>query len=157
MKTVADLVDRLQVHHRRTADTPLFNPVFQLSLDLSRMCSESGCGALIDVEHVPIAAAATELATAQQRATNGPGRQTGVGSPTSGGGYGTALDHALADGEDFELILAVPPDEGARMIAEQPLSGVRLSDIGEFVADRGLWQRDATGVITPLPPRGWEH
>ncbi|MFN6934523.1 MAG: phosphoenolpyruvate carboxylase [Tsuneonella sp.] len=36
MKTVADLVERLQVHHRQTADTPLFNPVFQLSLDLSR-------------------------------------------------------------------------------------------------------------------------
>ncbi|MFN3510727.1 MAG: phosphoenolpyruvate carboxylase, partial [Tsuneonella troitsensis] len=36
MKTVADLVERLRVHHRQTADTPLFNPVFQLSLDLSR-------------------------------------------------------------------------------------------------------------------------
>ncbi len=36
MKTVADLVERLRLHHRQTADTPLFNPVFQLSLDLSR-------------------------------------------------------------------------------------------------------------------------
>ncbi|ANY19510.1 Phosphoenolpyruvate carboxylase [Tsuneonella dongtanensis] len=36
MKTVTDLVERLQAHHRQTADTPLFNPVFQLSLDLSR-------------------------------------------------------------------------------------------------------------------------
>lgn len=36
MKTVADLVERLRVHHRQIADTPLFNPVFQLSLDLSR-------------------------------------------------------------------------------------------------------------------------
>ncbi|MGX7925152.1 phosphoenolpyruvate carboxylase [Tsuneonella sp. HG094] len=36
MKTVDELVERLQVHHRQTADTPLFNPVFQLSLDLSR-------------------------------------------------------------------------------------------------------------------------
>ncbi len=36
MKTVADLVERLRLHHQQTADTPLFNPVFQLSLDLSR-------------------------------------------------------------------------------------------------------------------------
>ncbi|MGX7953704.1 phosphoenolpyruvate carboxylase [Tsuneonella sp. HG249] len=36
MKTVAELVERLQAHHRQTAETPLFNPVFQLSLDLSR-------------------------------------------------------------------------------------------------------------------------
>ncbi|WP_284124496.1 phosphoenolpyruvate carboxylase [Parerythrobacter aestuarii] len=36
MKTVADLRERLQELHARTAETPLFNPVFQLSLDLSR-------------------------------------------------------------------------------------------------------------------------
>lgn len=48
METVADLVDRLQVHHRRTADTPLFNPVFQLSLDLSRAL-ESGALSLADL------------------------------------------------------------------------------------------------------------
>jgi phosphoenolpyruvate carboxylase len=34
--TPAALSDRLQEHHVRTAETPLFNPVFQLSLDLSR-------------------------------------------------------------------------------------------------------------------------
>lgn len=36
MKTVDDLVARLRAHHRQTAQTPLFNPVFQLALDLSR-------------------------------------------------------------------------------------------------------------------------
>ena len=41
MKSVADLRDRLQHLHARTAETPLFNPVFQLSLDLSRLI-ESG-------------------------------------------------------------------------------------------------------------------
>jgi phosphoenolpyruvate carboxylase len=34
--TLSELLDRLQAHHLRTAETPLFNPVFQLSLDLSR-------------------------------------------------------------------------------------------------------------------------
>ncbi|MFA9200337.1 MAG: phosphoenolpyruvate carboxylase [Cypionkella sp.] len=48
MRTVADLVARLQAHHRQTAETPLFNPVFQLSLDLSRAL-ESGALALADV------------------------------------------------------------------------------------------------------------
>ena len=37
MRTLADLTDRLQALHARTAETPLFNPVFQLSLDLSRL------------------------------------------------------------------------------------------------------------------------
>jgi phosphoenolpyruvate carboxylase len=36
VKTPADLAARLGELHRRTAETPLFNPVFQLSLDLSR-------------------------------------------------------------------------------------------------------------------------
>ena len=41
----------------------------------------------------------------------------------------TPLDHALSDGEDFELILAVPPDDAERMLADQPL-GVPLTAIG---------------------------
>ncbi|HUQ13559.1 MAG TPA: phosphoenolpyruvate carboxylase [Novosphingobium sp.] len=36
MNTAADLLARLRELHDRTAETPLFNPVFQLSLDLSR-------------------------------------------------------------------------------------------------------------------------
>ncbi len=36
MKTPQDLSQRLQELHRRTAETPMFNPVFQLALDLSR-------------------------------------------------------------------------------------------------------------------------
>lgn len=36
MKTVGELRERLRELHRRTAETPLFNPVFQLSHDLSR-------------------------------------------------------------------------------------------------------------------------
>ncbi|MEN7538647.1 phosphoenolpyruvate carboxylase [Aurantiacibacter flavus] len=36
LTSVAALKDRLQELHERTVETPLFNPVFQLSLDLSR-------------------------------------------------------------------------------------------------------------------------
>jgi thiamine-monophosphate kinase len=54
-----------------------------LSLDLARLCEASGCGALLDLASIPIAAAARELA-----------------SKCSDGS--TVLEHALADGEDDE-------------------------------------------------------
>ena len=43
------LTDRLQVLHRRTQETPLFNPVFQLSHDISRAL-EGGEMSLLDVD-----------------------------------------------------------------------------------------------------------
>jgi len=46
--TLAALEDRLRTLHARTADTPLFNPVFQLSLDLSRQL-ESGTTTIADL------------------------------------------------------------------------------------------------------------
>ena len=89
-----------------------------LSLDLSRMAAASGCGARLVLERVPISPAAHEWS-----------RQLADGS--------TPLDHALSDGEDFELLLAVPPAEAARLLADQPL-GVPLSDLGEFTEGAGL-------------------
>ena len=55
MKTLAALEARLGELHQRTRETPLFNPVFQLSLDLSRAL-EGGEMSLDD-----LAALATEL------------------------------------------------------------------------------------------------
>ena len=108
-----------------------------LSLDLSHILEESHCGAVLQADAVPISAEARRLA---DRLADGS----------------TPLDHALGDGEDFELILAVPPDEARRMLTEQPV-GVPLSDVGEFIAEPGLWIQDAGGVRRPLTPRGWEH
>jgi thiamine-monophosphate kinase len=107
-----------------------------LSLDLGRLCDESGCGAVLQAAHVPVHADAARLAAE---------RGDGV-SP---------LEHALSDGEDFELILAVPPAAAAELLADRPLS-VALTDIGEFVAERGLWMEDAAGR-RPLARSGWEH
>ena len=109
-----------------------------LSLDLSRIAAESGCGAALALDRVPVAPAAYELA-----------RQKADGR--------TPLDHALSDGEDFELILAVAPDDAARLLSEQPVAPLQLTDIGEFIAEPGLWQTTADGSREPLPPRGWEH
>jgi thiamine-monophosphate kinase len=108
-----------------------------LSLDLSRICDASGCGAIVEREKVPISAAAKELAC-----------QKGDGL--------SALDHALGDGEDFELILALPPEQAADLIARQPLKAP-LTQIGQFIAEPGLFSRGENGALQPLKPRGYEH
>jgi thiamine-monophosphate kinase len=108
-----------------------------LAIDLGRLIDESGVGAIVDVDRVPIHEDARRLAREQN-----DGR--------------TPLEHALGDGEDFELLLAVPPGAAQRMVAEQPL-GVPLTDIGCCTAEPGLWQREAGGPILPLTPSGWEH
>jgi thiamine-monophosphate kinase len=108
-----------------------------MSLDLSRICQESGCGAVIDPAAIPVAAAATELASRGDDKT-------------------TALAHALGDGEDFELILALAPAEADRLLRLQPLD-VPLTRIGQFVEKTGLWTLAKGGRQVPLVPRGYEH
>jgi thiamine-monophosphate kinase len=104
-----------------------------LAADVFHLCQESGCGAVLRAEAVPIADAALAM---------GDGR--------------TPLDHALGDGEDFELVFAVAADDGRRLLAAQALADVRLSHIGEFVPEKGLWLEEA-GVRRPLPPQGYVH
>ncbi|NIL97689.1 MAG: thiamine-phosphate kinase [Planctomycetales bacterium] len=105
-----------------------------LALDVARLAEESGCGAVIQLQDVPLADAARQLAETSGR---------------------TAIQHALGDGEDFELLLAVPPEEAQRMLAEQPLS-VPLTRVGQFVDSRGLWQQDGQRR-SRLEPVGYEH
>jgi len=107
-----------------------------LSRDLAHMVEESGCGAVLDLASIPISEDAERLAE-QVDGT-------------------TALGHALADGEDFELILAVPDAEAQRIIADQPLD-VPVTAIGAVVDEPGLWQLNADGKRTFLPVGGFEH
>src|SRR5262245_3282953 len=109
-----------------------------LSLDLWHLCEESRNGAVIEVDRVPIAPAAHELS---KRHADGI----------------SFLDHALFDGEDFELILAVPPESADQMLADEPLEGVQVSDLGQFVSDRGLWSKGKSGKRHTITPRGFEH
>jgi thiamine-monophosphate kinase len=99
-----------------------------LAADVWHLCKESGCGARLAAERVPITAAARTI---------NDGR-----SP---------LDHALGDGEDFELAFAVSADDGRRLLDAQPVEGVTLCHVGEFV-ESGLWLDAA-----PLEPRGYVH
>ena len=107
-----------------------------LSLDLARLAEASGCGAELHVAEIPISEDAVRLAETT--------------------GSASALEHALSDGEDFELLLAAAPEAARRICEERPLS-VPVTDIGRFVPERGLWQVDDSGNTTPLVPKGWQH
>ncbi len=103
-----------------------------LAADLNHICEESGCGAVLFADAIPIANAAHEL------------------SRTSGK---SPLEHALGDGEDFELIFAVSPEAGAKLLHSPPIADI--AKIGECT-DHGLWL--ATGNDRhPLTPQGWVH
>jgi thiamine-monophosphate kinase len=105
-----------------------------LAADLNHILDESRCGAVLAAEAIPIAPAAVELS-----------RETGR----------TPLDHALGDGEDFELVFTVSPADGERLVRGQPVPGVTLTKVGECVA-AGLWLEQA-GTRRPLEPTGWVH
>lgn len=105
-----------------------------LAGDLGHLCRESGCGAVVMGDRVPITDAARSLARDDGR------------SP---------LDHALRDGEDFELLFAVEPEVGRRLLRDQPIKGVQLVHIGECV-DQGIWI-EQEHERSPLTGRGFEH
>lgn len=103
-----------------------------LAAEVHHICDESRCGAVLRAGSIPIAAAAAQL---------GDGR--------------TPLEHALADGEDFELVLAVSPEDGRRLLATQPIAGISLAHIGECV-EQGVWLEE-DGQRRPLPALGYVH
>jgi len=107
-----------------------------LSTDLGHLGEESGVGAEVEAEAVPISADARRLVETAGR---------------------SALEHALSDGEDFELLFAVGPEDGERLAAKNPLEGVRLTRIGRVTENRETTLVRADGRREPLEPRGWEH
>jgi thiamine-monophosphate kinase len=103
-----------------------------LAADVWHICRESGVGAVLRADAIPITEAAREVNDDR--------------SP---------LDHALGDGEDFELVFAVPAAEGKRLTDTQPIAGCTLSTIGEVI-DSGLWL-ESDGKRRALEPRGYIH
>src|SRR5438105_7377896 len=79
-----------------------------LAADVHHLCEESRCGAVLRAETIPI--------TPEARGMNDER------SP---------LDHALSDGEDFELLFAVAPEDARRLLATQPIDGISVYAIGE--------------------------
>lgn len=108
-----------------------------LLLDLSRLASASNCGAVLNLDSIPVANTAKELAAAD---TNG----------------GTPLEHALSDGEDFELLFTSGLAEAARLTSDQPLD-VKITSIGRMVPEKGLWQATPSGERLPIEAKGFMH
>ena len=106
-----------------------------LAADLNHILEESRCGAVLFAEAIPVAPAAVQLSTSSGK---------------------TPLQHALGDGEDFELVFTVSPADGERILRDQPpVKGLTLTKIGECV-DAGLWLEER-GFRRPLGPTGWVH
>ncbi len=104
-----------------------------LGIDLLNMVVASKCGAEVWLDQVPISDEAHLCAKKSGR---------------------TPLEHALGDGEDFELLMAIPHAILDRLPAE--VAGVPLTKIGTFVTRTGLWSKDKSGV-KQLAARGYVH
>lgn len=105
-----------------------------LSVDLLRMCDASRCGAILELDKIPVSAAAMQM------------------SETSGK---TPVEHALGDGEDFELLLAVDPNCYKEFCKQ--LSGVSEPTVcGTITSRTGLWSKQA-GKIEQLSSSGYVH
>ena len=96
-----------------------------LSRDLGHICKQSGVGAVIDAATVPIHADAIELSRRDDR---------------------PALDHALHDGEDHELLFTA--------VRDPRIGG--MTRIGSVIPEAGVWLL-RNGARQPLEPRGWQH
>jgi thiamine-monophosphate kinase len=110
-----------------------------LAIDLHRVAKESNLGATLYANSIPISHDAFVCAKESGR---------------------SAIDHALSDGEDFELILAVSDDDATKLIKSQPLLnrfGCKLYNIGNFTADKNMQIISENGIAEKLEPLGFQH
>jgi thiamine-monophosphate kinase len=95
-----------------------------LSRDVRHICQQSGVGVVIDASRVMIHEDAQALFRRDRR---------------------TPLEHALHDGEDYELLYTGPVQSLPHMMM-----------IGTVTAEPGIWLKMPEATV-PLEPRGWEH
>lgn len=118
-----------------------------LSTDAPRMAKASGCGMEFDM-----AAIEAIVSEAAKEASGRDGR-----SP---------IDHALHDGEDFELLFTMD----AHALSEMPTAESRAkaapscesrppawTRIGTAIEEQGVWLRQADGSRAAVSPAGWQH
>jgi thiamine-monophosphate kinase len=106
-----------------------------LSSDLGHILEESGVGAVVDAESIPIHPDSLVLS-----------RQDGM----------PALDHGLHDGEDFELCLIVSAEDAARLLGSPP-APARIYQIGSITNEPGLRLRFPDSRLVPIEPGGFDH
>jgi len=103
-----------------------------LLTDLQKLCGASGCGALLSIDALPPSPAMQELFDAD-----------------------TAIDYALAGGDDYELIFTLPPDKLPEVLAQRD-PAVPLASIGVIIEGSGV-QCQRNGA--PFAPKrsGYDH
>ncbi len=99
-----------------------------LSTDLRHLCEESGTGAIVYADALPVHRLLTGLSPEQ------------------------ALQFALHGGEDYELLFSARP--GTRM--PKQIAGVPLTRIGEITRAKTILLSDG-GQERTLAPQGWKH
>jgi thiamine-monophosphate kinase len=103
-----------------------------LSSDLRHVLNASAVGCELLSEKIPVSDASRQ-------------RNTGR----------TPLDHALGDGEDFELLFTVSREDAGKLRRQTPIP---LFEIGTIVKDpQTIVLKEADGRIRDLPDTGWKH
>ena len=104
-----------------------------LAADLHHLLNAGRVGALIEADQIPLTETAIYAADGK-----------------------APLMHGLSDGEDFELLFAVSPDDG-RLLLSDWRNNTPVHKIGEISEVLGARIRYSDGRIEPLPPLGWTH
>lgn len=104
-----------------------------LASDLQHILTESGVGAVIRSQQIPISQRVSSEISDKER-----------------------LQKAISDGEDFELLFTVSPEEGQRLLEQNPLA-IPLTHLGEITAEQGAFLETEDGARIPLERSGWQH
>ena len=99
-----------------------------LSTDLGHICEESGVGAELETEAIPVATVGKSLRRVE-------------------------LQFALHGGEDYELLFTAP----LKKRIPSRIAGVAVRQIGAVTGGRKIFLRDKKGVRQELKSQGWEH
>jgi thiamine-monophosphate kinase len=101
-----------------------------LSVDLTHLVEESGCGAEICLEKLPVS---PELHALQRR----------------------AYDFALNGGEDYQLLFSVPPEKRELLARLKVKRSVTC--IGKVLGSKNVYVLDRRGRRQKLRPQTWQH
>lgn len=121
-----------------------------LLADLGHILQHSGVGAVVDLARLPCSPAFSRLAPAYAKQFAQRGRV--LPPPLT---YAAQL-LALTGGDDYELCFTAPADCAAQLEQISRTMDLFITDIGEIVAERGLWLR-ADAELHRFEPRGYEH
>jgi thiamine-monophosphate kinase len=128
---------------RKLASNPMTRPFCMIDLsdglarDLGHLCDATGVAAVIDAAALPV-----------DDATRAAARRDGRAE----------WEHAVGDGEDYELCFTVRPERAAHLPAE--IDGVVITRISQIVPGDGeaaVRVRLPDGTVRPVQDLGWEH